>query len=144
MGGFHLHLILSAQTTIEFHGNWSKRKKKGGWKNPYSAGSWKKNWEMIYGTRYWSFHNADDSSNGEEQYRYRGCWGVLLAMMPSRREPEFLPFVYQGQMIRRRKQKQKDTRDSGASEDDIDGEIDAEAAFRRRPVDANKAEERIV
>jgi hypothetical protein len=48
---FHLYLVWSAQTTIEFHGNVAKRRK-GGWTNPYSAGSWNKNWETIYGTRY--------------------------------------------------------------------------------------------
>ena len=42
LGGFHLYLVLSAQTTIEFHENISKRKKKG-WRNPYSKGSWRRN-----------------------------------------------------------------------------------------------------
>ncbi|KAL7552103.1 hypothetical protein ACHAWF_015315 [Thalassiosira exigua] len=79
LGGFHLYLVLSAQTTIEFHGNFAKRKK-GGWKNPYSVGSWKRNWEMVYGTR----------------HRSRGCCGILLAMLPSKRLPEFLPLPLDG------------------------------------------------
>ena len=29
LGVFHLFLVLSAQTTIEFHGNWSRRRRKG-------------------------------------------------------------------------------------------------------------------
>ncbi len=104
LGGFHLYLVLSAQSTIEFHGNFPK-KRKARWKNPYSAGSWKRNWEMTYGTLYWSRHSTDDSceSDDEDKYSYRGCWGVLMAMMPSKREPEFLPFPINGRLIRRRK-----------------------------------------
>mmetsp|Transcript_30083 Transcript_30083/g.63801 ORF Transcript_30083/g.63801 Transcript_30083/m.63801 type:complete len:602 (-) Transcript_30083:1471-3276(-) len=107
LGGFHLYLVLSAQSTIEFHGNFAKRRNKGGWKNPYSAGSWRKNWEMIYGTRFWSHHddNTDGScSNGEdeERFRYRGCWGILLAMMPSNRNPEFLPLPINEMLVRRK------------------------------------------
>ena len=107
LGGFHLYLTVSAQSTIEFHGNWAKRRNKN-WKNPYSAGSWKKNWEMIYGTRYWSLHNRnssvddDDCEDDEEKYRYHGVWGVLMAMMPSKREPEFLPLPLNGELVRRR------------------------------------------
>lgn len=123
--GFHLYLTFSAQTTIEFHGNWAKRrkKKKGGWKNPYSAGNWKRNWEMIYGTRYHFFFqrgggvagsgsssSADDENGGgggadvtmQDQYSYRGCWGMFMAMMPSKREPEFLPFPINNILIRRK------------------------------------------
>mmetsp|Transcript_1855 Transcript_1855/g.3393 ORF Transcript_1855/g.3393 Transcript_1855/m.3393 type:complete len:587 (-) Transcript_1855:99-1859(-) len=111
---FHLYLTVSAQTTIEFHGNWAKRRKKKGWKNPYSAGSWKRNWEMIYGTRYHFQRgnniNYDEEENGgvdvtnhrDDQYSYRGCWNMLVAMMPSKREPEFLPFPFDGVLIRRK------------------------------------------
>jgi hypothetical protein len=100
LGVFHLYLVLSAQSTIEFHSNFRKT----GWKNPYSAGSWKNNWEMIYGTHYWSRHSAGGNcdSEDEEQYRYHGFWGILTAMMPSKREPEFLPFPIDGRLIRRR------------------------------------------
>ena len=101
--GFHLYLTLSAQTTIEFHGNWAKRRKKKGWKNPYSAGNWKRNWEMIYGTRYHHVENSADTAveRQDHQHSYRGCWGMLMAMMPSKREPEFLPFPFDGVLIRR-------------------------------------------
>ncbi|KAL3788817.1 hypothetical protein HJC23_006270 [Cyclotella cryptica] len=100
LGSFHLYLVLSAQTTIEFHGNVAKRRK-GGWTNPYSAGNWKKNWEMIYGTRY---HNIKSTTHmGEDDmYSYRGCLGVLMAMMPSSREPEFLPIPIDGKLVRRK------------------------------------------
>ncbi|KAL7536382.1 hypothetical protein ACHAXR_007129 [Thalassiosira sp. AJA248-18] len=108
LGGFHLYLVLSAQTTIEFHGNFSKRRK-GGWTNPYSAGGWKRNWEMIYGTRYWSRHNTgENSSQDEDQYRYSGCCGILAAMMPSNREPEFLPLPIDGKLVRRKNNRDLD------------------------------------
>ena len=96
LGGFHLYLVLSAQTTIEFHGNFAKRRR-GGWKNPYSAGNWRRNWEMVYGTRFWSQkHNNGAYIQDLDKCRYRGCWGILMAMMPSSREPEFLPFPIDG------------------------------------------------
>ena len=99
LGGFHLYLVLSAQTTIEFHGNLNKRRNPG-WKNPYSAGSWKENWSMIYGTRNkWSrrFINEDE----QPRSRCCGCWDLLMGMMPCNREPEFLPFPVGGTLIRR-------------------------------------------
>ena len=113
LGIFHLYLLTSAQSTIEFHGNMSKRKRKG-WKNPYSAGSWKKNWELTYGTRYWSMQKnkcsccTEDGDAGsgveedDEKYSYRGILGILLAMMPSNREPEFLPLPINGKLVRRK------------------------------------------
>lgn len=79
LGCFHLYLVLSAQTTIEFHGNVAK-KRAGNWTNPYSAGSWKRNWEMIYGTRF----------------------DILMAMMPSSRLPEFLPLPINGELVKRK------------------------------------------
>jgi palmitoyltransferase len=94
LASFHLYLVLSAQTTIEFHGNVSKRRK-GGWKNPYSAGSRWRNWEMIYGT------GCVDENDGNDR-RNRGFWGVILAMMPSSREPEFLPIPVDGMLLRRK------------------------------------------
>eukprot|EP00584_Thalassiosira_punctigera_P002192 CAMPEP_0172533416 /NCGR_PEP_ID=MMETSP1067-20121228/6132_1 /TAXON_ID=265564 ORGANISM="Thalassiosira punctigera, Strain Tpunct2005C2" /NCGR_SAMPLE_ID=MMETSP1067 /ASSEMBLY_ACC=CAM_ASM_000444 /LENGTH=543 /DNA_ID=CAMNT_0013318061 /DNA_START=310 /DNA_END=1939 /DNA_ORIENTATION=+ len=128
LGSFHLYLVLSAQTTIEFHGNFAKRKK-GGWKNPYSAGSWKKNWDMIYGTRYWSLHNTSGSNSTEEdQYRYRGCWGIFMAMMPSSREPEFLPLPIDGKLIRR---KSRDVPKTSVDEEMGDCE------FRERALEPN-------
>lgn len=81
LGGFHLYLTLTAQTTIEFHANWQSRRraKQSGqkWKNPYSLG-WQRNWQQVYGERPW-----------------------YLAILPSRREPEFLPVPIPGQSNRR-------------------------------------------
>jgi hypothetical protein len=77
LGGFHLYLIVTAQTTIEFHANWANQRRsasqaqsQGGkkWKNPYDQSSWRRNWQQVYGTRHW-----------------------CLAILPSRREPDFLP-----------------------------------------------------
>ena len=96
--GFHLYLVLSAQSTIEFHGNLSKRRKPG-WKNPYSAGSWRNNWAMIYGTRTSWYRKRINGK--EEPSKCRGCWDLLMGMMPSNREPEFLPFPIGGTLVRR-------------------------------------------
>ncbi|KAL7517300.1 hypothetical protein ACHAWX_002232 [Stephanocyclus meneghinianus] len=100
LGSFHLYLVLTAQTTIEFHGNVSKRRK-GGWTNPYSAGNLKKNWEMIYGTRH-HYVKSNTSGGEDNRYSYHGCFGVLIAMMPSNREPEFLPIPIDGRLVRRK------------------------------------------
>lgn len=84
LGGFHLYLLLTAQTTIEFHGNCARRRsaasRGGRWANPYSLG-WRKNWQLVYGSSH-----------------------PLLAMLPSRREPEFLPIPIAGELVRVRKQ----------------------------------------
>jgi len=81
LGGFHIYLTLTAQTTIEFHANWTnkRRAKRLGkkYKTPYDQGC-VKNWQMVYGTKYW-----------------------LWALMPSWRQPEFLPVPIPGQNIRR-------------------------------------------
>ncbi|CAJ1961727.1 unnamed protein product [Cylindrotheca closterium] len=72
LGGFHLYLCLTGQTTIEFHGNWVNRRKahklNKKWKNPYDMGL-KRNWQQVYG-----------SGNP-----------LLAFLIPSCREPEFLP-----------------------------------------------------
>ena len=34
--------------------------------------------------------------------RSNGCMGVLVAMLPSRREPEFLPIPIDGKLVRRK------------------------------------------
>ena len=85
LGGFHLYLVLTGQTTIEFHANWvNKRKAKRlnkRYKNPYDLGT-KRNWQQIYGS----------SSN----------WLVAF-IVPSNREPEFLPLPLPGKEGRRRK-----------------------------------------
>jgi len=73
LGGFHIYLTLSAQTTIEFHGNWSKRRRLGSkFKNPYDQG-WKRNWCQVYGDQPW-----------------------YIAVLPSRREPDYLPVPIPG------------------------------------------------
>ena len=108
---FHLYLILSAQSTIEFHGNWSKRRRSkklttgAGWTNPYSTGSWKKNWDMIYGS---SSTTASSNSRGNYCRYYYNCWNIFIAMMPSNREPEYLPFPINRELIRRQQQQRND------------------------------------
>lgn len=67
LGGFHLYLLLTAQTTIEFHANWAKRKTK--FKNPYSQG-WRLNCRQVYSS--W--------------------WGLL----PTTRPPAYLPVPIPG------------------------------------------------
>jgi len=78
---FHLHLVLSAQTTIEERGNKERRRhaERDGkeWDNPYSVG-WKQNWKLVFGSRH-----------------------PLLAIWPSSREPEFLPLPINGKLVRR-------------------------------------------
>lgn len=74
---FHLFLVFTAQTTIEFHGNFSNRKKAKSigkvWKNPYNLG-YKRNFQQVYGS---SLHP------------------ILAILLPSTREPEFLPVPLQ-------------------------------------------------
>lgn len=101
LGGFHIYLVLTAQTTIEFHANWSHRTRarKAGkkWKNPYDQGR-KRNWQQVYGNQHW-----------------------LLAMMPSRREPEGLPVPLAG-VKGRRKQLQAGI-EKGTSDHEVDNGI---------------------
>lgn len=84
LGGFHIYLLCSGQTTIEFHANWAARRRARAngqkWKNPYSRGSWRSNWQQVYGT----------------QHRW-----LLLSLLPSRRDPEFLPVPIPGHSGRR-------------------------------------------
>jgi len=80
---FHIYLTLTGQTTIEFHGNYtnSRRAKRLGkkWKNPYDLGK-RRNFQQVYGDRY----------------------GPLLAiMLPSAREPSFLPIPLPGDQGKR-------------------------------------------
>ena len=80
---FHIYLALSCQTTIEFHGNYTnaRRAKRMGkkWINPYSQGV-QKNFQQVYGSK----------------------WHPLLAILiPSSREPEFLPVPLPGDKGRR-------------------------------------------
>lgn len=82
LGGFHLYLCLTGQTTIEFHGNWMNRRKakrlNKKWKNPYDMGL-KRNWQQVFGS---------------------GSWFLAL-MIPSKREPEYLPIPLPGEDGRR-------------------------------------------
>jgi hypothetical protein len=95
LGAFHIYLTLTAQTTIEFRGRIAQRKlaRAAGqkWKNPYSRGSWRSNWEQVYGTQY--------------------PW-LLLSMLPSRREPEFLPVPVPGDPRRRKRTSMTSENDS--------------------------------
>jgi hypothetical protein len=81
LGGFHVYLTLTGQTTIEFHANWANRKRaradNSKWTNPYSMGSARANFEQVFGRR-------------------RGFWGCLSYVLPSAREPEFLPIAIPG------------------------------------------------
>lgn len=78
LGGFHLYLLLTGQTTIEFHGNFVNKRKAARldkkFKNPYDLG-YKRNFQQVYGTQ-----------------------NVFKALfVPSRREPEFLPLPMSGE-----------------------------------------------
>jgi palmitoyltransferase len=69
---WHIYLVLTAQTTIEFYGNFTRRAKWRGetpWRNPYDEGSFKKNWQRVFGR---------DSR--------------FLGLLPSRREPSGYPW----------------------------------------------------
>jgi palmitoyltransferase len=76
--GFHTYLLLTAQTTIEFHANWASRRKakklNKKWKNPYDLG-WKRNVQQVYGA-------------GTSWF-----WSLIL---PSGREPDYLPLPLPG------------------------------------------------
>lgn len=78
LASFHLYLVLTAQTTIEFHGNFvnrAKAKRLGQkWRNPYDLG-WKRNLQQVYGTQPF-------------------LWAFLI---PSTREPDFLPLPLPGE-----------------------------------------------
>mmetsp|Transcript_29890 Transcript_29890/g.87253 ORF Transcript_29890/g.87253 Transcript_29890/m.87253 type:complete len:515 (+) Transcript_29890:165-1709(+) len=88
LGGFHSYLMLTAQTTIEFHGNFAKRRgaaRRGStWNNPYSVG-WRNNFRLVYGSQH-----------------------PLLAILPSSREPQFLPIPINGKLVRRQKRSKKE------------------------------------
>lgn len=101
LGGFHIFLTFTAQTTIEFHGNWVSRSKakrlKQKWKNPYDLG-WKRNFQQVYGSGPW--------------------W---TAFLPSSRQPEFLPVPIPGRDHRRKtKSTVKNVRDQELSALEID------------------------
>ena len=72
LGAWHIFLVLTAQTTIEFYGNHTLRqraKHRGhAFRNPYDRGL-RRNWQHVFGTRPW-----------------------LLALLPSRRPPPGPPW----------------------------------------------------
>jgi len=86
--GFHFYLILTAQTTIEFHGNFTKRRRarmnNTTWKNPYDLGPLT-NFSQIYGT-----------SQKRSFFML-----VITAFLPSKNEPHFLPFPIKGDLLKR-------------------------------------------
>jgi hypothetical protein len=79
LGGFHLYLVSTAQTTVEFHANWSQWRRDPKWRNPYSLGSWRKNMEQVFGTP-----------------------SVLRALLPRAGPPAHLPVPLPGRDSRRR------------------------------------------
>ena len=68
LGGFHLYLVISGQTTIEFHAHWNQRRRNPKFKNPYSVGSYYGNFKRVYGNV--PFYKV---------------------FLPSTRQPEYLP-----------------------------------------------------
>jgi DHHC palmitoyltransferase len=88
LGGFHLYLVVTGQTTIEFHGNWvnrSKAKRLGQkWRNPYDLG-WRRNVQQVYGAQPF-------------------LWAFLI---PSTREPDFLPLPLLGEDGKRKHARKK-------------------------------------
>lgn len=100
LGGFHIYLVCTAQTTVEFHANWMARKRAKSmgqkWKNPYSLGNWYRNWQQVYGQdRLW--------------------W---VAMLPSNREPEVLPAPVPGKEWRKRRQPRIEKEETVLADDD--------------------------
>lgn len=78
LGSFHLYLVLTGQTTIEFHANFvskTKARRSGQkYRNPYDMG-WRRNWQQVYG--------------------YRSSM-LSAFLIPSTREPDYLPVPISG------------------------------------------------
>mmetsp|Transcript_11892 Transcript_11892/g.22273 ORF Transcript_11892/g.22273 Transcript_11892/m.22273 type:complete len:617 (+) Transcript_11892:204-2054(+) len=96
--GFHLYLILSAQTTIEFHGNRFKKQqcqfRKESFCNPYDMGL-RRNMEQVWGR--WG-------KDGQ------GSWFLVwIVFLPSFRESEFLPVPIKGDVGLRKHWKKDDS-----------------------------------
>jgi hypothetical protein len=135
---FHLYLILTSQTTIEFHGNLFQKRiaKENGnvFVNPYDRGM-KRNLEQVWGSIHVKKSNSllsfysycDDIGNGKKHgddderrqsntsssvirrmlsltiYRIKLCGSFLLLLLPSTREPEFLPIPFEDDRGKRQK-----------------------------------------
>ena len=85
LGGFHVYLVCTGQTTIEFHANWSLRRRDPKHKNPYSLGSWRRNFEQVFDTPV-----------------------IWRALIPRKHPPTRLPVPLPGQDNRRRQILRKD------------------------------------
>lgn len=92
LGSFHIYLILTAQTTIEFHGNINNKRKmkqlnnnnNKKWQNPYSLNNnYKLNWSQIYG--------KNSGTN---------IVSILISLLPSNREPDYYPAPIPGNSLR--------------------------------------------
>lgn len=108
LGGFHIYLTLTAQTTIEFHGNWHNRRRAKAlgqkWKNPYSLG-YARNWQQVFGSQ--------------------SIWRALLA---SARQPDSLPAPVPGHPGRRAARMQRLQEEEAATglllmEHGVDGDV---------------------
>jgi hypothetical protein len=110
LGGFHIYLVSTGQTTIEFHGNWALRrryeqivtmvtysangtKKKNKWQNPYSRGSILANWQQVYGVSTVPFLKWIGCGCSDRSYINL----LFCIVIPHRRLPEYLPVPIPGQ-----------------------------------------------
>lgn len=102
---FHIYLILTAQTTIEFYGNLMKRSqyklRKMIFKNPYSLGP-KRNLQQIFGSGW-----------------------IISWLLPSTREPEYLPIPLLGDKgLREQKRMKHSQRQFSMSVASFDSNLD--------------------
>jgi DHHC palmitoyltransferase len=92
LGGFHMYLISTGQTTIEFHARWSKGRRKGS--SPYSRGTRLANWQQVYGT---------SSARWLGDSQIANWFNVLFCLCRPRYElPQYLPVPIPGQCTRRK------------------------------------------
>jgi hypothetical protein len=113
LSSFHIYLVSTGQTTIEFHGNYALRRryeqsqngktKKEKWKNPYSRGTILANWQQVYGISTLPI------------LKWIGCGSInnslinllLCILIPNRQLPEYLPVPIPGQCTLRNVHKMK-------------------------------------
>jgi hypothetical protein len=110
LGGFHMYLVSTGQTTIEFHGNWAVRrryeqiaattatstngtKKKHRWQNPYSRGTILANWQQVYGVSTVPFLQRIGCGCSDRSYINL----LFCILIPHQRLPEYLPVPVPGQ-----------------------------------------------